>query len=49
MLRSSLRQLTQESEALLQGLGIPPTARAEDLDVAEFCRIANALAWAKGT
>jgi 16S rRNA (adenine1518-N6/adenine1519-N6)-dimethyltransferase len=46
MLRSSLRKLTQESEVLLEGLGIPPTARAEELDVAEFCRIANALAFA---
>ncbi len=43
MLRSSLRQLTPKSEALLQGLGIAPQARAEELDVADFCRIANAL------
>ena len=43
MLRSSLRQLTPTSEALLQGLGIAPQARAEELDVADFCRIANAL------
>ncbi len=43
MLRSSLRRLTQQSEALLEELGIAPTARAEELDVAEFCRIANAL------
>jgi 16S rRNA (adenine1518-N6/adenine1519-N6)-dimethyltransferase len=43
MLRSALRQLTPDSEALLQGLGIDPKARAEELGVAEFCRIANAL------
>jgi 16S rRNA (adenine1518-N6/adenine1519-N6)-dimethyltransferase len=43
MLRSSLRQLTQDSEALLASLDIAPTARAEELGVAEFCRIANAL------
>lgn len=43
MLRSSLRQIAADSDALLQQLGIPPTARAEELDVAEFCRIANAL------
>jgi 16S rRNA (adenine1518-N6/adenine1519-N6)-dimethyltransferase len=49
MLRSSLRRLTPESEALLEDLGIAPTARAEELDVAEFCRIANALAGGKGT
>ncbi len=43
MLRSSLRQITKDSEALLESLGIAPTARAEELDVAAFCRIANAL------
>ena len=43
MLRSSLRQLTPDSEALLQALGIDPKARAEELGVADFCRIANAL------
>ncbi len=43
MLRSSLRRLTHDSEALLDRLGIPSTARAEELDVAEFCRIAGAL------
>ena len=43
MLRSSLRQLTPDSERLLVRLGIEPTARAEELPVADFCRIANAL------
>ena len=43
MLRSSLRQLTPDAEALLARLGIEPTARAEELAVGEFCRIANAL------
>ncbi len=43
MLRSSLRQLTPEAEALLLKLGIDPQARAEELEVADFCRIANAL------
>jgi 16S rRNA (adenine1518-N6/adenine1519-N6)-dimethyltransferase len=43
MLRSSLRQLTPKSEALLQGIGIDPQARAEELGIADFCRIANAL------
>jgi 16S rRNA A1518/A1519 N6-dimethyltransferase RsmA/KsgA/DIM1 with predicted DNA glycosylase/AP lyase activity len=28
---------------LLQGLGINPQARAEELQIADFCRIANAL------
>jgi len=44
MLRSALRQLTPNSEALLAALGIDPKARAEELAVDEFCRIANALA-----
>ena len=43
MLRAALRQITPDSEALLQGLGIDPKARAEELGVAAFCRIANAL------
>jgi 16S rRNA (adenine1518-N6/adenine1519-N6)-dimethyltransferase len=43
MLRSSLRQITPDSETLLQGLGINPQARAEELQISDFCRIANAL------
>jgi 16S rRNA (adenine1518-N6/adenine1519-N6)-dimethyltransferase len=43
MLRSSLRQLSEGSEALLETLGIDPKARAEELGVADFCRIASAL------
>jgi 16S rRNA (adenine1518-N6/adenine1519-N6)-dimethyltransferase len=43
MLRSALRQIAPDSEALLQSLGIDPKSRAEELAVAEFCRIANAL------
>ena len=44
MLRSALRQITPDSEALLEALGIDPKARAEELEVGAFCRIANALA-----
>lgn len=43
MLRSSLRQLTPDADELLQGLGIDPKARAEELAVGDFCRIANEL------
>jgi 16S rRNA (adenine1518-N6/adenine1519-N6)-dimethyltransferase len=43
MLRSSLRQLTPDSEALLEGLGLDPKARAEELAPADFCRITNVL------
>lgn len=44
MLRSSLRQLTPDAEELLVSLGLDPTARAEELQIGDFCRIANALA-----
>ena len=43
MLRASLRQIAPDAEALLEGLGIDPKARAEELDIGDFCRIANAL------
>jgi 16S rRNA (adenine1518-N6/adenine1519-N6)-dimethyltransferase len=43
MLRSSLRQITPDAETLLQGLGIDPKRRAEELEIGDFCRIANAL------
>ncbi|MHA1518403.1 MAG: 16S rRNA (adenine(1518)-N(6)/adenine(1519)-N(6))-dimethyltransferase RsmA [Alphaproteobacteria bacterium] len=43
MLRASLRQITKEPVALLEGLGLDPKARAEELEVFDFCRIANAL------
>ena len=41
MLRNTLREMVAEAE--LAALGIKPTARAEELGVAEFVRIANAL------
>ena len=43
MLRAALRQVAADSETLLETLGIDPKARAEELEVAEFCLIANAL------
>lgn len=43
MLRSSLRQLTPNAEDLLAGLGLDPKARAETLQIGDFCCIANAL------
>jgi 16S rRNA (adenine1518-N6/adenine1519-N6)-dimethyltransferase len=42
MLRSSLKSLG-DSDALLRAAEINPTARAEELSVAEFCAIARAL------
>jgi 16S rRNA (adenine1518-N6/adenine1519-N6)-dimethyltransferase len=41
MLRNTLREMIAEAE--LAALGIEPTARAEELGIAEFVRIANAL------
>jgi 16S rRNA (adenine1518-N6/adenine1519-N6)-dimethyltransferase len=43
MLRASLKQVTSDPERLLTGLGLDPKARAETLQVADFCHIANAL------
>jgi len=43
MLRASLRQITPDAEAFLEGLGLDPKARAEELQISDFCRIANAL------
>ena len=43
MLRSSLKSLGVQAEPLLLAAGIPPTARAEELSVAQFCALARAL------
>jgi 16S rRNA (adenine1518-N6/adenine1519-N6)-dimethyltransferase len=43
MLRSSLRPLGVPVERLLDRVGVAPTARAEELSVAEFCKLACAL------
>jgi 16S rRNA (adenine1518-N6/adenine1519-N6)-dimethyltransferase len=43
MLRSSLKSLGVAVEPLLAAAGIAPTARAEELSVAQFCALARAL------
>ncbi len=43
MLRASLKQLTPDSEGLLETLSLDPRTRAETLRIEDFCRIANAL------
>ena len=43
MLRQSLRTLGGDAEALLAAAEIPPTARAEELSVAQFAGLAQAL------
>ena len=44
MLRASLRTLGSDPAALLGRAGIEPTKRAEEIDVAGFIALANALA-----
>jgi 16S rRNA (adenine1518-N6/adenine1519-N6)-dimethyltransferase len=44
MLRTSLKSLGGDAAALLDAAGIEPTARAEEIDVAGFCRLARAEA-----
>ena len=41
MLRTSLRSVTNRPDALLEEADVPPTARAEQVDVAAFCRLAR--------
>jgi 16S rRNA (adenine1518-N6/adenine1519-N6)-dimethyltransferase len=48
MLRQSLKPLGVDAGALLAGAGIDETKRAEEIDVAGFVRIANALKSIKG-
>jgi 16S rRNA (adenine1518-N6/adenine1519-N6)-dimethyltransferase len=43
MLRTSLKALLVPVEPLLERAGVAPTARAEELAVAEFCALARAL------
>ncbi|MGF1456420.1 MAG: 16S rRNA (adenine(1518)-N(6)/adenine(1519)-N(6))-dimethyltransferase RsmA [Alphaproteobacteria bacterium] len=44
MLRGSLKAVTPAPEALIEAAGLAPTQRAEEVDVAGFCRLASALA-----
>ena len=43
MLRASLRGLAPDITTLLESLNIPPTARAEEIDLEAFCTLARAL------
>ena len=44
MLRASLRALGVDTDALIAAAELPPTARAETIDVAGFCALARAFA-----
>ncbi len=43
MLRSALKTLGADPAELLDATGILPTARAEELEIEEFCALARAL------
>jgi 16S rRNA (adenine1518-N6/adenine1519-N6)-dimethyltransferase len=43
MLRTSLKALGIPVEPLLERAGVAPTARAEELAVAEFCALARVV------
>jgi 16S rRNA (adenine1518-N6/adenine1519-N6)-dimethyltransferase len=43
MLRSSLKAMGPEIETLLEGVGISPTARAEEIGLEQFCALARAV------
>lgn len=44
MLRSSLKGIAPDMEAVLESVGIPPTARAEEISLERFCALARAVA-----
>jgi 16S rRNA (adenine1518-N6/adenine1519-N6)-dimethyltransferase len=44
MLRSSLKGLRPDIEAVLKSVAIPPTARAEEIGLEQFCALARAVA-----
>ncbi len=44
MLRASLKGLTPGIEEVLESVGIPPTARAEEIGLEAFCALARAVA-----
>jgi 16S rRNA (adenine1518-N6/adenine1519-N6)-dimethyltransferase len=43
MLRSSLKGLHPRIEEILEGVAIPPTARAEEIGLEQFCALARAV------
>ena len=44
MLRASLKSLAGDAQDRLEAAGIEPTRRAEELDIAEFVKLAQAFA-----
>lgn len=48
MLRSSLKGIAPQIEAVLESVGIAPTARAEEISLERFCALARAVAAREG-
>ena len=44
MLRTSLKTLVRDPIPILAAADIPETARAEEIDIEGFCRLANVFA-----
>lgn len=49
MLRASLKGIAPNIESLLEGSGIAPTARAEEIDLERFCTLARAVEAARNS
>lgn len=49
MIRKSLKQLSPAADAILKAAHVPPTARAEELDLSQFCALARAYAATRTT
>ncbi len=47
MIRKSLKKLTPEAEEILKAASVPPTARAEELDLSQFCTLARTYGYMK--
>jgi 16S rRNA (adenine1518-N6/adenine1519-N6)-dimethyltransferase len=47
MIRKSLKKLTPQADAILNAALVPPTARAEELDLSQFCALARIYAYMK--
>jgi 16S rRNA (adenine1518-N6/adenine1519-N6)-dimethyltransferase len=47
MIRKSLKKLTPDADAILKAALVPPTARAEELDLAQFCALARTYGYMK--
>ncbi len=47
MIRKSLKRIAPEADAILKAASVPPTARAEELDLSQFCALARTYSYMK--